>query len=269
MHPKSDMRRFRRLALLQALGIVLVLTAIFGAVDCIFRFSSGCVGLKRPHVLFWPLWVMSITCEVLLFKIGIEFSLVNTRLIKVYYGVVFFELMFLASRIHMYSIESETGTLANDALPSIGLLWRLRYLVLIWGPMIAFWAHCLLKSDQEGAQRERIRTKQKLGLFWSRYGTILGSLLAVSFIFMAFAAVLAIRSSPFPADRLGLTIILVLGSAYGIVKVVRDMRESKARERRLDRLSTGLCPICEYPLKGLRVAVCPECGSSFEHLDVE
>lgn len=215
---------------------------------------------------FYTMSAICLACYLTLLVIGVQFIRLNSSLLRLFIGVMVFEVVyfFILASFWMtpgigMSVAAATGV-ANG-----GLMFQFITLFPLWGSLLARWAKIVIEtspSDNEVFFFASEQVCRPSDWVWA----------AVNFVVMfALTSVLValawdeLEGTSFPPAFVGFgaPVMLSVTNAFASVKRRRKRRRKQIEARHASRLSAGLCPRCEYNLKGLTEPRCPECGMGF------
>ncbi|MCH7813117.1 MAG: hypothetical protein IID40_03760 [Planctomycetes bacterium] len=182
--------------------------------------------------------------------------------VMIFEVVYFFGIAFFGIALLWMTPGIGRSVAAASGISSGGLMFQFLPLFPLWGPLLARWAKGSIEGnppDREGLYfaSEQINRPNDWG--WAAVNFVVVFALTSVLINMVWYKVTG-NSFPPAFVGLGVPILLSIANALASVKGRRGRRRKRIGQQHAARLRAGLCPRCEYNLKGLTEARCPECG---------
>lgn len=218
-----------------------------------------------PYLLhaFCIMSAICVACYVTLLVIGIQFIRLNSSLLRLFIGIMIFEVVYFFSLPFVWMtpvIGASVG--AASGVANGGLMFQFVPLFPLWGSLLARWAKQEIEASQSDGDvlffaEEQICRPSDWPLAAIHFVVTLAfASLLIGMIWQQFAGT---TSTPALLGS-GIPILLSVLSARASLKGRRKRRREDIEQRHAHRLRAGLCPRCEYNLTGLTEARCPECG---------
>ena len=204
-----------------------------------------------------------LACYLTLLVIGIQFVRLKSSLVPLFTGVMIFEVVYFFSIALFWMIPGiGMSVAAASGVANGGMMFQFLPLFPLWGALLARWAKKGMEarpSDGEVPFFASEQVNRPSDWAWAVINFVVIFALASVLINMGWQRV---KGVSFPPAFIGFGIPVLLGAlnAFASVKGRRRRRRKQIEQRHAARLQAGLCPRCEYSLKGLTENRCPECG---------
>lgn len=218
-----------------------------------------------PYFLhaYYTMSAICVACYVTLLVIGIQFIRLNSSLLRLFIGIMIFEVVYFFSTAFV-SMTPEVGMSVGAAtgVANGGLMFQFLPLFPLWGSLLARWAMQEIEASRLDGDvlffaEEQVCRPNDWPLAAIHFVVTLA--FASLLIGMVWQQVEGTTSAP-ALLGFGIPILLSILSARASLMGRRKRRREEIEQRHANRLRAGLCPRCEYDLTGLTEARCPECG---------
>ncbi|MCP4590551.1 MAG: hypothetical protein GY842_07395 [bacterium] len=212
---------------------------------------------------FYTMSAVCLACYLVLLVIGIQFIRLNSSLLRLFIGVMVFEVVYFFSVAFLWLAPGiGTSVCAATGVANGGQMFQFVTLFPLWGSLLARWAKNGIEASQSGSEVPFFASEQvSRPSDWAWAAVNFVVMLAVTSVLVRWAwrQLIGIPSPPALVGS-GVPVLLSVANALVSVKGRRRRRREQIEKKHASRLEAGLCPRCEYNLKGLTVPRCPECG---------
>ena len=221
---------------------------------------------------FYAMSAICLACYTALLYVGIQFLRLKTAALPLLVGVVLFEIAYFFATAMAWPIPGIGDAAASaTGVANGGLMFQAIIAFPLWGPLAALWAKRRIK--EENAQPVPMHVQIAKHYVDRPSDWVLA---VISSVFVFFLSGIVISTISYrtlsPASSFLLIPLLAFGIPFALavlntilsVRKRRKHRLRKLKVRQASRLAAGICPYCEYDLRGLPEPRCPECGQPFD-----
>lgn len=220
---------------------------------------------SAPHFVqaFYALSALWLACHATLLVFGIRFIRLKPTWMRYFTGLMIFE-VFCFFAAESFWTSPGLGASLSDAsgIASAGIVFQLVTLFPLWGPWLA---HSAQKEMAAGPvddaevffASEQVNRQSDVAWGAGEFAVIF----TLTWVLISAGWRRLIGDMQLPSVvGFGVPIVLGVISARASVQARRTRRRKQIEKMHTDRLERGVCPRCEYSLRGLTANRCPECG---------